>query len=129
MSCSGKLPCGHVTLGQGVALPLLANGADVVVAALVQHHVVYSGAGGDNAHDVPVHQALGGGWVLHLLADSHLVPLGDEPGQIGLRRVIGHAAHGHPLILRLIPVPGGEGQAQLFRTHLGVVVEHLIEVT
>ena len=124
----GELPGGQVALSQPRPGAVQVDGADEVVPALVQHHVVHGGAGGDDADHVPVHQALRRGRVLHLLTDGHLVPPLDEPGDVALRRVVGHAAHGGALLLRLAPVPGGEGQAQLLRAQLGVVVEHLVEV-
>ena len=125
----GELPGGQVAPGQGIVLPVVVHRADEVVAALVQHHVVHGGARGDDAHDVPLHQPLGGSRVLHLLADGHLIPPLDQPGNIALGGVVGHAAHGHPILLRLVPVPGGEGQAQLLGADLGVLVEHLVKVT
>jgi len=42
--------------------------------------------------------------------------------------VVGHAAHGSLLFLRLAPVSGGESQLQLPGGQLGVIVEHLVEV-
>ena len=124
----GERPGGQIAPGQGRPGAAGVDGADIVVPALVQHLVGHGGAGGDDADHVPVHQPLGGGGVLHLLADGHLVPPADQPGDIALGGVVGHAAHGGALPLRLAPVPGGEGEAQLLRAQLGVVVEHLIEV-
>ena len=102
--------------------------ADVVVFPLLQHGGVDEGAGGDDADDVPVHQPLGQGRVLGLLADGHLVALGDEAGDVALAGVVGHAAHGGALLRGLVPVPGGERQVQLPGDQLGVLVEHLIKI-
>ena len=102
--------------------------ADVVVFPLLQHGGVDEGAGGDDADDVPVHQPLGLGRVLGLLADGHLVALGDEAGDVALAGVVGHAAHGGALLRGLVPVPGGESQVQLPGDQLGVLVEHLIKI-
>ena len=118
---------GDVAEGEARAFIVHADGADVVGPPPLQHGGVH-GAGGDDADDVPLHQALGGGGVLGLLADGHLVALGDEPGDVPVAGVVGHAAHGGALVLRLGPVPGGEGQVQLPACEEGVVAEHLVEV-
>ena len=124
----GHLAGGDVAEACPRAGPGPADGGDEIVLPLLQHGGVDHGTGGDDADDIPVHQPLGQGRVLHLLADGHLVPLGDEPGQIGLHRVVGHAAHGGALLGGLVPVPGGEGEVQLLGHQLGVLVEHLIKV-
>jgi hypothetical protein len=43
--------------------------------------------------------------------------------------VVGHAAHRGALLRGLVPVPGGEGQVQLFGHQLGVLVEHLVKIS
>ena len=60
-----------------------------VGASLLQAGRVNDRAGGHHPDDVPVHQALGRGRVLGLLADGHLVALGNKPGNIGVRGLIG----------------------------------------
>ena len=125
----GALAGGDVAEAHAGAGGVPVDGADVVVAPLLQHGGGHHRAGGDDADDVPIHQALGGGRILHLLADSHLVPLGDQPGNIGVGGVVGHPAHGGALILRLAPVPAGQGQLQLPGRQLGVLVEHLVKIT
>ena len=114
----------------GVIVVQIDTGAEVG-AALVQTGAVDDRAGGHHADDVPLHQTLGLGGILRLLADGHLIALGDEPGDIGIRRVVGHAAHGHPLLdgLVLALVPAGQRQIQLAGRRFGVGAEHLIEVT
>ena len=125
----GALAGGDVAEAHAGAGGVPVDGADVVVAPLLQHGGGHHRAGGDDADDVPIHQALGGGRILHLLADSHLVPLGDQPGDVGVGGVVGHPAHGGALILRLAPVPAGQGQLQLPGRQLGVLVEHLVKIT
>ena len=98
--------------------------------SLLQAGGVYDGAGGHHPDNVPVHQALGRGGVLGLLADGHLVALGNKPGNIGVGGVIGNAAHGHLFLkgLVLVLVPGGQGQVQLLGRLPGVVAEHLVKI-
>ena len=123
-----ELSGGHVAHRHTRPVPVQVHAADVIVVVLVQHHVVHGGAGGDDAHDVPLHQALGGGGVLHLLADGHLIAPLDKSGDVVLGGVVGHPAHGGALLLRLVAVPGGEGEAQLLGADFGVVLEHLVKV-
>ena len=102
-----------------------------VGASLLQAGRVNDRAGGHHPDDVPVHQALGRGGVLGLLADGHLVALGDEPGDIRVRGVIGDPAHGDLLLeaLVLVLIPGGQGQVQLLGRLPGVVAEHLVKIS
>ena len=120
---------GDVAEGHAAGVACQIHSADVVAAPLLQHGAFGDGAGGDDTDHVPLDDALGQGRVLRLLADGHLVALGDEPGDIALGAVVGDAAHGGAL-LRVLngPVPGGQGQVQLPGSHLGVLIEHLIEI-
>ncbi len=110
--------------GRGVGV----DGAEEVVPPLLQHGRGNDGAWSDDPDDVPVHQPLGRGRVLCLLADGHLVPLGDEAGDVAVTGVVGDPAHGGALLRRLVPVPGGEGEVQLLGHQPGVLVEYLIKV-
>ena len=114
---------------RGVLLIQKHTGAEVAAAGL-QAGAVDDGAGGDHTDDVPLHQALGLGRVLGLLADGHLVALGDEPGDVAVGGVVGDAAHGDALLRRLglVLVTGGEGQLQLPGGGAGIVAEHLVEI-
>ena len=119
---------GQVAQAQADGGGVGVDGAQEVVLPLLQHGGGHDGARGDHPDDVPVHQPLGGGRVLGLLADGHLVPLGDEPGDVAVAGVVGHPAHGGALLRGLAPVPGGEGQIQLPGGQLGVVEEHLVKI-
>ena len=122
---------GDVAEGRAGVLAVDVDAAEEVGGFVLQAGGVDDRAGGHHPDDVPLHQPLGRCRVLHLLADGHLVALGDEPGDVGLAGVVGDAAHGHPLLLGLgvlAVVPGGEGQIQLPGGQLGVVGEHLVEV-
>ena len=107
------------------------HAAQIVAASRVQAGLVQHRTGGDGADDLPLHQPLGQGRVLHLLTDGHLVPLGDQPRDIPLGGVIRHAAHRDALLvgLALVLVPGGQGQVQLLRRRPGVRPEHLVKIT
>ena len=120
---------GQVAEAQTIGPVQAEEAGHVIVAALVQHRALGDGAGGDNPDNVPVYQSLGRGRVLGLLTNGHLVPLGHQPGNVGLGGVVGHAAHGGLVLLVLAPVPGGQGQVQLFGHQLGILIEHLIEIT
>ena len=122
---------GDVAEGHAGAAGVHVDAAEKVAGLVIEARGVNDGAGGDHPDDVPLDQALGGGGVLHLLADGHLVALGDEAGDVGLAGVVGDAAHGHPLLLGLgvlAVVPGSQGQVQFLGRQLGVVGEHLVEV-
>ena len=106
------------------------HAAQVVAALGAEAGLVDDGARGDDADDVPLHQPLGGGGVLRLLADGHLVALGNEAGDVGVGGVVGDAAHGDLVVegLGLVLVAGGEGKIQLTGRRAGVGAEHLVEV-
>ena len=122
----GALAGGDVAEAQPRARAVPVHGADEVVAPLLQHGGGHHRAGGDDADDVPVHQALGQGRVLGLLADGHLIALGDEPGDVAVTGVVGHAAHGGTLFHAALLAR--QGQVQLPGDQLGVLVEHLIKI-
>ena len=121
---------GHVAGAQARTGVVQIYAAQVVAALGAEAGLVDDGAGSDDADDVPLHQPLGGGGILRLLADGHLVALGDEPGDVGVGGVVGDAAHGDLVIkgLVLVLVPRGQGQIQLTGRRAGIGAEHLIEV-
>ena len=122
---------GDVAEGHTGAAGVHVDAAEKVAGLVIEARGVNDGAGGDHPDDVPLDQALGGGGVLHLLADGHLVALGDEAGDVGLAGVVGDAAHGDLVLRRLCVlavVPAGEGQVQLPGGQAGIVGEHLVEI-
>ena len=118
---------GNIGKAQARLLPFQVNAGDVVVAVVLQHAALNDRAGRDHADDIPLDKPLGLGWILHLLADGHLVALGDQPCYIALVAVEGHAAHGRAL--GLTALFAGQGQIQLLGRGDGVIVEHLVKVT
>ena len=117
---------GHVRKAQAHPLLGAVDAAQVVVAVVLEHAVLNDGAGGDHTDHVPLDQALGQGGVLHLLADGHLVPFGDQARHVAFVAVERHAAHGGALFLPA--VPAGQGQFQFLGREDCVVVEHFVEV-
>ena len=122
VGCAG----GDIRKADARLLPFQVEAGDVVVAVILQHAALDDSARRHHADDIPLDQALGGGRVLHLFADGHLIALGNQPGHIGLIAVEGHAAHGGTLLLAALLA--GKGQIQLPGSRDGVVVEHLIEI-
>ena len=111
--------------------PLIQIDAAEEVAGLVlQTGGIDYRAGRHHPDDVPLHQSLGGGRVLHLLADGHLVPLGNEPGDVRFAGVVRDAAHGDLLLGGLfgVLVPGGQRQIQLFGSKLRIIGKHFVKV-
>ena len=102
---------GDVAKGGSGGAGVHVDAADEVAGLVVQARGVGDGAWGDHPDDVPLHQPLGRGGVLHLFADGNLIALGDEPGDIGLAGVVGHAAHGDALLRLGMPavITGGKG--------------------
>ena len=121
-----ELARGHVREGQTRPIRREAHGEQEVVRLLVQHGAFDHRAGGDDAGDAPLHQALGQRGILHLLADGDLVALGDEPLHIGIHGMMGHAAHGRALLKAA--VAPGQRQLQLAGHESRVIEEHLIKV-
>ena len=126
---TAEFPGGHVAEGNAAPVSVEGRRADIIAAPLLQHGALGDGAGRDDADHVPLHQALCQSGVLHLLADGHLVALGDQPSDVRLGAVVGDAAHGCALLRILhVAVAGGQRQIQLPGGELGVVVEHLIKI-
>ena len=119
---------GDVGESARAALAVKEQRGQVVRLALREHGAFDDRSGGDDADHVPLYDALRQPRILQLLAHGDLVALLDQPGDVLLRGVIGHAAHGRPLILGPAPVTGGQRQLQLLRSDHGVFIEHFVEV-
>ena len=102
------------------------EGADVVVALFGEQGGLDDGTGGHHADDLAAHKPLGGGGILHLLADGHLVAPLDQTADVGIRRMEGDSAHGGAL--GLPAVSARQGQLQHPGGGDGVVKEHLVEI-
>ena len=64
------------------------DAAQEVGGLILQTGGVDDGTRGDHADDIPLHKALGSGGILHLLADGHLIALGDETGDVSVGSVV-----------------------------------------
>ena len=117
---------GDIRKANTCLFPFQVETGNVVVAVILKHAALNDGTWRHHPDDIPFDQALGGGRVLHLLADGYLIALGNQPGHIGLVAVERHAAHGSPLFLAALLA--GQGQIQFPGSRDGVVIEHLIEI-
>ena len=119
---------GNVGPGEGplAAVRIEQERAEVVVALAVQIGVIQHRGRGDHPGDGPLHKPLGLSRILHLIADGHMVALVHELGQIGLRRMPGHAAHGHGVLAVL--AAAGQGDLQFARRGDGVIEEEFVKV-
>ena len=126
---AAELARGDVAEGGSPGAFLQADRADVIAPRFLQHGALGHGAGCDDPDHIPLHQSLGKGGILRLLADGHLIAFRYELGDIALGGMIGDAAHGGAL-LRILhaAVPRGQRQIELPGGDLRVVVEHLVEI-
>ena len=115
-----------VGVGQSREVPLQRHGRDEVVGPLVQQARLHHRPRRDDAHDVALDEPGAGRGVADLLADGHLVAAPDEPRQVALERVRGHAGHGHAL--SLAHVAARQHDVELRRRRARVLVEGLVEV-
>ena len=118
--------CRHVHQGDGNRRVARADAADIVV--LLRGYGVFQGnrPRRDDLDDLALDDALDRLRILHLLADRHFVALVDQPLDIGVGRVEGHAAHGNPLLIS--DAPSGQRQIQFPRCRQSVVVKHFIKI-
>ena len=124
------LPRGDIAHAEPGVVSVQIDASAEVAAPLLQTGGVDDGTRRHDADDVPLHQPLGGGRILRLLADGHLVALGNEPGDVGVGGVVRDAAHRDLLLkgLVLVLIPCGKGQIQLTGRLPGVVPEHLVKI-
>ena len=118
----------HVAEGRAGVLPVQKDAAEEVAAPVVEAGAVDDRAGRDDADDIALDKAFGKRRVLGLLADSDLVALGDEAGDVSVARMVGDTAHRRLILRRLAAVARREREIQLARGELCVLVEHLVEV-
>ena len=98
---------------------------EVVVGASLERLIVGEQTGRDDAGHAPLDHPFGAGRVFELVADGHMVALGDEPADVAVRRMVGDTRHGDGVgLLR----PRGEHEVELARRQHRVVEEELVEV-
>jgi tRNA threonylcarbamoyladenosine biosynthesis protein TsaB len=93
----------------------------------VERRLLHLRAGGDDADDLALDDALRRARVLHLLAQRDAVALPHELRDVGVRGMPGDAAHRNGVAVA-VPGPGGEGDLERLRRHEGVLEEELVEV-
>ena len=106
---------------------VVVDAENIIIPALFQGFHIQVGTGGDHPDNGPFDHAPGSLRILDLLADGHFMAVGHQPGQVGIHRVIGHAAHGRPL--RQAALLARQGQFQLTGDQFGVLKEHFIKVS
>ncbi len=116
----------HVQGGQAHPRAPKMNGDEVMGALGVQQGIVEHRAGGDDPDDVAFHQPLGLPGIFHLLANGDFLSGLDQFGDVKVGGVMGDSAHGDGM--GLVFVPRRQGDLQEAGSHLGVFVEHLVEI-
>jgi hypothetical protein len=102
----GELAGGDVHEGQPhLSLPHYHAG-QVVVALAVEQSRLDDGARRHQPDDLALHHAFCLAGLGHLLADSHLVAAGDEPGQVAVQGVVRDARQRH--LVALAHLAGGQ---------------------
>ncbi len=109
----------------------LGDAGEIIIPARVEQTLLGEGPGGDDAdHRAPHRPFVAApprlGRVLDLLADRHLEPGADQPGEIGLGSVDRHAAHRD--IGAVVPAALGQGDIERCRRRDRVVEKHLEEI-
>ena len=123
-----KLARGKIEIGQADRHACIAAGHRGQKAIFLgfQDIQVGGGAGGDDAHHFPPHQALAGAGLLHLITDGDLVTGAQQPGDVSFGGMKGDAAHGNGLAA--LAIARGESNLQFLRGHQGVFVEEFVEI-
>ena len=112
---------GEIEHGEAVGLVLPVEPGEIVGARGLEHRIGQHGAGGDDAGDLALDDALGLGGIFHLVAEGDLLAGAQELGQVEVDGVVGDAAHRRAL-------PLGERDAEDFRGDDGILEKHLVEV-
>ena len=83
------------------------DGADQVVASLLQQGLVGDRTGGDDTHHLAFDGTFAGGRIADLFANGHRLPQTDQSRQVALHRMVRHTGHGDRFPRR--GTAGGEG--------------------
>ncbi len=122
----GKFSGGDVAIGQALAFLTDVQRCQEVVFFFRKHGLAEQRSGGDDPHNVPPHDPLSQGRILHLLADGYFVAFFDELGDVEVRGVVRDPAHGRPFGLPAGLL--GQGDLHVPGAHDGVFVEHLVKI-
>ena len=115
-----ELASGVIHISKAVLLPLTIHRREVVRLVGIKITPVRDRARTDDLRK-PALDELAGDLIANLLTDGHALAGLDEPGDVTLRRVMGHPAHGDAVALR-------ERHIQDARRRLRILEEHLVEV-
>jgi hypothetical protein len=104
----------------------IGEGGQIIVAGGVEQGLLGDRAGRDDTDDLAPHHRLGAALprlfrILHLLADGHLAAAADGLGEIAVKGMGGHAAHGNILATMLAAL--GESDIQDRRRLQGILEE------
>ncbi|OPX76876.1 MAG: hypothetical protein A4E43_01257 [Methanosaeta sp. PtaB.Bin005] len=122
-----KLASGNVHKGKAHILIPLHYRRQEVVAGLVQHGGLDYRSRGHHPGDGSFHQTPGKFGVLHLVADGHLMPRPDEPGEVGIEGMIRDPCQ-RDLLSLVVFLPGGEGDVQIAGNDDCIVGKGLVKV-
>ena len=116
-------------IGEGKACPVRgkADRQQEVVRPLVQHIALDNRAGGDDASDAALHQALGQSGILHLLANGHLVAFLDQLLNIAGGGMVRNPAHWNLFFSPAITAC--QRNFKLLRSLFGIIKEHFIKIS
>ena len=130
IGAAGGVKCAGGNVAEGKTEFFAAKQTGVVVVFVFYQHAAFGdGTGGDDAGDVTLHKALGGGGIGHLLANGHLVALLHQTGDVSIYGVVRNTAHGGLFFLGLAAITGGQGQIQFTGRDPRILVKHFVEVT
>ena len=96
------------------------------VAAFFQQGFVGHRARRDDAHHFPINRAFAGGRVAGLLADGRRLAFANQPRQVAVDRVMGHARHGYGLAVGF--TAGGQGDIQQAGRAARIVIKKLVKI-
>ena len=97
-----------------------------IFLARFQQRLLGDGARRNNPHDFAFHQALARNGVAHLFADGGRDPLANQPRQVVVERMVGHARHRYR---RPAGFPaGGEGDVQQLGGAARIVEKHFVKI-
>ena len=121
-------PGGHIEPRRPHAPAVLHQPRQQIRPRRVEQRLLGQRAGGDQPHHGPADRRLADAKlrIFHLLANRHAKAAPDEAGQIGVRRMHGHAAHldRPPGVLAAM----GQRDVERRRRRIGIGEKHLVEI-
>lgn len=106
-----------IHIRQAELLPLAPDGGEVVGPVCIQITAIRHRAGADDFGDLTWHE-FAGHRICRLLTDGHTSARADEPGDVALRCMMRHAAHGDAVALRECDVEDACCGLRVFEEHL-----------